>query len=360
MTSVPGFPNLGPGVTVGQGVHRSADINGSGAGEGRAVILCEGKDMSESGAAIALSICICTFNRADDLAFALENLARLRVPQGRGVEFIIVDNASTDATPALLKAAAARFPFPFVVLREPARGSGAAHNCALRYARGEVVAWTDDDCVPAEDWIERILAHFDEDPALDLLTGRVELYDPSHYPITINTSLEPAILGLGISENFLILGCNLAFRRNLVERIGLYDPRFGAGAPLRAAEDTDFAFRALRKGCLLAYAPDVLLYHNHKRVTDDQVMRLRRNYVYGDGAMLMKHVLGGDSTGLRWFYWRCRSIVGRMVRPPPWLRSRTDSATLLMEFFAGALAYLGFALRRSRPGHDARNLTSAR
>ena len=217
----------------------------------------------------------------------------------------------------------------------------------MRHARGEVIAWTDDDCVPAEDWIERILAHFDDDPALDLLTGRVELYDPSHYPITVNTSLEPAILDeLRAYENFVI-GCNLAFRRRLPDRIGVFDPRFGAGAPLRAAEDSDFAFRALRKGCRIAYAPDVLMYHNHKRVTPDQVMRLRCNYTYGDGGLLMKHLLAGDSTAARWFYWRLRGTVGRILRPTPWLPTRTGHATLLLEFLTGALVYLGLALRGS-------------
>jgi GT2 family glycosyltransferase len=308
-----------------------------------------GKDMNGPAAAIALSVCLCTANRADDLAFALESLARLRLPQGRGVEFIIVDNASTDATPAVLSAAAARFPFPLRVLHEPVRGLASARNSALRHARGEVIAWTDDDCVPAEDWIERILAHFDEDPALDLLTGRVELYDPSHYPMTINTSLEPAKLDewRAYEGAFVVLGCNLSFRRCLSERIGVFDPRFGAGAPLRATEDTDFAFRALRKGCHIAYAPDVLIYHNHKRVTPDQVMRLQRNYRHGDGALLMKHVLAGDLTAARWFYWRLRHTIGFILRPPPWLPTRRVHATLLLEFLAGALAYLCFALRGS-------------
>lgn len=307
----------------------------------------DGKDMDGPAIPIALSVCICTANRANDLALALESLARLRIPRGREVEFIIVDNASTDATPEILNAAAARLPFPLVVLKEPTRGSSSAHNCALRHARGAVIAWTDDDCVLAEDWIERILVQFDKDPALDLLTGRVELYDPSHFPITINTSLEPAILDeMRVYEN-VVIGCNMAFRRSLIERIGVYDPRFGAGAPLRAAEDTDFAFRALRKGCRIAYAPDVLLYHNHKRVRPDQVMRLRRNYTYGDGALLTKHLLAGDRLAARWFYWRLRGIAGRILRPAPWLPSRKGHMTLLLEFLAGTFAYLRFALRGS-------------
>lgn len=299
------------------------------------------QDGNDQDATIALSVCICTYNRADDLALILKSLARLRVPQGRGVEFIIVDNASTDATSAVLNATAAHFPFPLKVVYEPICGSGAAHNCALKHARGEVIAWTDDDCVPAEDWIERILAHFDDDPTLEILTGRIELYDPSHYPITINTSLEPANITY-------VLGANMAFRRRLPERIGLFDPRFGAGAPLRAAEDAEFAFRALRGGGRIAYTPDVLLYHNHKRVTHDQVMRLRRNYIYGEGAMLMKHLLAGDGTATQRFYWNIFTIIHRVFRPLPSIPGRADNAKLLLEFLAGALAYLRSCLPGSR------------
>jgi GT2 family glycosyltransferase len=292
----------------------------------------------------ALSVCICTANRAHDLAFALEKLAALRLPPGRAVQFIVVDNASTDATQAVLAAASHRLPFAIEVLYEPQRGSAAAHNCALRHARGEIIAWTDDDCVPEADWVERILAHFDEDSALDFLTGRVELYDRSHYPITVNTSREPAILDeMSAYANFVI-GCNMAFRRSLIDRLGSFDARFGAGAPLLAGEDTEFAFRALRAGCRIAYAPDVVLYHNHKRVTHAQVMRLRRNYVFADGALLMKHVLAGDGVAARWFYWRLRGIAGRLLRPAPWLPSRSDHARLMLDFLGGAASYLRHAV----------------
>jgi GT2 family glycosyltransferase len=308
---------------------------------------CAEKDMRTPSVAVALSVCVCTSNRADDLRLALESLARLRIPGGRCVELIVVDNASTDATPDVLSAAAARFPFPLSILYEPIKGLGAARNCALRHARGAVIAWTDDDCVPAEDWIERILAHFDEDPTLEILTGRVELYDPSHYPITINTSLEPAQFDESSACEGRVLGCNMAFRRRLIERVGMFDPRFGAGAPLKASEETEFEFRALRAGCRIAYAPNALLYHNHKRTTYAQMIRLIRNYIYGNGALLTKHVLAGDQLAARWFYWRIRGRIRLIVSPTPDVPKRMDNVILLMELLAGGFAYLWFAVRGS-------------
>src|SRR3954469_3433290 len=172
-----------------------------------------------------LTLAICTADRASDLAFTLGSLAGLGVPAGRGTQLIFVDNGSTDETAAVLAAASRRLPFPVERLYEPRRGLARARNFALKHARGEVIAWTDDDCVPAEDWVERLLGHFDADPSLDFLTGRVELFDPTPFPITINTSREPATLDEVRAYADFVIGGNMAFRRQLVERIGCFDAR---------------------------------------------------------------------------------------------------------------------------------------
>ena len=296
-----------------------------------------------------LTIVLCTANRADDLAFTLRKMAAMRLPEGRSVQFIIVDNGSTDATGAVLKAAARTLPFPIEVLHEPNRGLARARNTALRKVRGAVIAWIDDDCIPQEDWLERLLAHFDAEAALDFLTGRVELYDPTHHPITINTSREPAVLDGTGAYIMPVIGGNMAFRRRVVERIGRFDERFGAGGPLRGGEDTDFGLRTLRMGGRLIYAPDVVVFHNHKRVTHEQVMRLRRSYSYADGALLFKHAIAGDGQAARRLYWTLRGLVRRVIRPEPWLRSRHDNARLLLDCISGAGAFLRHARLRGDP-----------
>jgi GT2 family glycosyltransferase len=308
----------------------------------------------------ALTLVICTANRANDLAFALENLTKLRLPPGRSVQFIVVDNGSTDATQAVLTAASQRLPFPLEILYEPQRGLARARNLALKHARGEVIAWTDDDCIVAEDWLERLLGHFDADSSLEVLGGRVELFDPTHFPMTVKTDTVPRTMDLRNCPGDFLLGCNMACRRRVIDRIGGFDSRFGAGAPLHAAEDTDFVYRALRTGSHIAYEPDVVVYHNHQRVTHAQIMQLRRNYNYADGALLMKCLVSGDRMAARWLYWRLRGLSSRVLRPPIWLTSRHDNAVLLLVFLAGAIGYFRHAAWQgnSIPIVDVPNITS--
>lgn len=300
-------------------------------------------------AARVLTLVICTANRARDLAFTLQAMRRLRRPAGCTVQLIVVDNGSTDETPAVLAAAAPNLPFGLEVVHEAKPGLAAARNAALAQARGDIIAWTDDDCIPAEDWLESLVRHFEEDPALDVLGGQVRLFNPSHYPMTVKLDAVPKVMEMQQFPGDFLLGCNMAFRRSVPARIGKFDDRFGAGAPLRAAEDTDFLHRALIAGCRIAYHPDVLLYHNHGRVTHDQVMRLRRSYNYADGAFLMKCLLAGERMAPRWIYWRLAALLARVLRPPAWLTARRDNTRLLLDFLAGAAAFTWCAMSRSAP-----------
>lgn len=294
-----------------------------------------------------LTLVICTANRARDLAFTLQAMRRLRRPAGWTVQLIVVDNGSTDDTPAVLAAAAPDLPFDLEVVQGAKPGLAAARNAGMAQARGDIIAWTDDDCIPPEDWLEKLVRHFEQDPALDVLGGQVRLFNPSHYPMTVKLDTMPKVMEAQQFPGDFLLGCNMAFRRSVPARIGAFDDRFGAGAPLRAAEDTDFLHRALTNGCRIAYQPDVLLYHNHGRVTHDQVMRLRRSYNYADGAFLMKCLLAGERMAPRWMYWRLAALFARVLRPPAWLTARRDNTRLLLDFLVGAAAFTRCAMSSS-------------
>jgi glycosyltransferase involved in cell wall biosynthesis len=240
------------------------------------------------------SVIICTRNRAHDLAGALETIGRLASPAGCAVEVIVVDNASTDHTPQVVEQARRHVPFPLHLLREEQRGLGAARNCGLRAASGEVIAFTDDDCMVSADWLERIIAHLGGKDRADVLGGRVELFNPAHLPMTVLTAPTPHRLTSEEHPGGLLLGCNMAFHRRVLDAIGGFAQRAG------------FAVR---------YEPDVLLHHNHGRTTQAEATSLMRGYAYSDGACLMKHLLERDRLAGRHFYWRLRSLVQQARRP---------------------------------------------
>jgi GT2 family glycosyltransferase len=94
--------------------------------------------------------------------------------------------------------------------------------------------------------------------------------------------------------------------REAAIRIGRFDERFGAGSPLRSAEDTDYIIRANQLGIPIEYVPDMTVQHFHGRTTRDEIEQLHRNYSLGNGGLCLKHAFKAPWL-LRHFCWTMRS-----------------------------------------------------
>ncbi|OAN57567.1 glycosyl transferase [Sphingomonas sp. TDK1] len=207
------------------------------------------------------------------------------------IEVVIVDNGSSDATPSLLAAWCAAQPFPVLLLREERPGLAHARNCGLAAVRGAIVAMTDDDCVLHDHYFEALSTCFSEFPGPVIIGGRILLGNPADLPVTIKLEDHPMVADPAAFPGGFAMGANLAFTRCVLDRIGSFDARFGAGAPFIAAEDTDFLFRALGRGIALRYDPRFAVDHHHGRRTVAEATRLLAGYSYGDGALYAKHLL---------------------------------------------------------------------
>lgn len=246
-----------------------------------------------------ISLVICTYNRSHKLETLLRSLERLDLAGDFTCEVIVIDNNSIDGTRDVVKEISKASPLVIKYAFEPKQGLGHARNRGITEARGDVLAFTDDDCIPATNWIRVIAAKFSSEPSLAGIGGRVELYDESDRPVTIRRTGEIAE-PQSVHQLFsLLAGCNIAFRRHVFEEIGPFDPVFGAGTKIAAAEDSDFLYRAHKKGLKIRYYPDVLVYHNHGRKTDAEVNALHRGYGCGRGAFYCKHILLGDRIIMR-------------------------------------------------------------
>jgi glycosyltransferase involved in cell wall biosynthesis len=247
---------------------------------------------------ISISLVICTRNRAQQLKTCLAYIAALNtsIPW----ELIVVDNGSSDSTPQALREFGRSASFPLIVLNEPLPGLGRARNLGWRAARGEIIAFTDDDCYVLPDFLDRVLEAF-ADPKMGYCGGRVNLYDSSDYPITINESAVPEFFP---PNNYfatgVIHGANMMFRRAALVDIGGFDNCFGAGARFLSGEDSDACTRASLAGWWGAYAPGPTVLHAHGRKAADVVI-LRRNYDIGDGAYAAKFILRRHT---RWLFAR--------------------------------------------------------
>lgn len=245
-----------------------------------------------TGTAPALSIIVCTRNRADQLKGTLESLHRM---PGSDWEAIIVDNSSTDDTAGVIHSAIARDPRLRYVLGSKI-GLGAARNAGWREARAPLVSFTDDDCYVEADYARAMIAVFAEHPALGFIGGRVLLYDPDDLPVTIDTREAPAnIPAFVFAEAGSVQGANFAFRKAVLDRIGGFDDGLGAGTPF-PCEDIDAVAAALWSGSPGAFDPRPTVLHHHRRRAPD-LPAILKSYDAGRGAYYLKYILRRDT---RW------------------------------------------------------------
>ncbi|HEY8610218.1 MAG TPA: glycosyltransferase family A protein [Roseomonas sp.] len=284
---------------------------------------------------VSVSAVICTRNRSESLSRTLQSLLELDLPDGIAFELIVVDHASTDDTPAVLERFRAVAPFELRPLSQTKGGLSHARNRGLGAARGDLILCTDDDCLVSPDWV-RVAIRLLSDDRCKLIGGRVELQDRSHLPLSIKTDLDQQVLR---SEHELLgfmHGANIAFGREVVDRIGPFDVRLGPGTKLIAAEDTDFVYRAYIAGIPVRYEPDLLVCHDHRRTDEETYRRFTRGYAFGAGGMAMKHALAGRLELARIIYWDLAASF-RNRRPGKPLR---DVVGQEGNMAAGALRFL--------------------
>jgi len=236
-----------------------------------------------------ISLIICTRNRCRQLARCLR--AILRIVCEPPWELIITNNGSDDQTAIVVGEFAKTAPFPVRHVVEPKPGLGNARNTGMAAARGQILAFTDDDCYPDPDFLTRVLSAF-RDPSAGYITGRILLHDPNDFPIAINESAEPLTFpARSIVNPGGVQGANMAFRRAVLDEIGGFDPLFGAGS-LFPAEDLDAACRASAAGWKGQYRPEIVVRHHHGR-TESDAAHMWRSYGVGTGACYMKLFLRG-------------------------------------------------------------------
>lgn len=240
---------------------------------------------------IDVTLLICTRDRSRSLDVTLQSVTRaIDAARGTTVEVILVDNGSGDDTPAVLTRWQAAQPFPVRLVREDRPGLARARNAGLAHRRGRIVAMTDDDCILHTDYIAALTRVFAEAPRPAVIGGRILLGDPADLPVTIKVEDHPMIADPHAFPGGFVMGANLAFDGAVLDAVGLFDERFGAGAPFLAAEDTDFLFRATRCGIPLLYDPRITVDHHHGRRRIVEETRLLAGYSFGDGALYAKHI----------------------------------------------------------------------
>jgi glycosyltransferase involved in cell wall biosynthesis len=266
-----------------------------------------------------VSVILATKNRGAALVRCLESIAVAYAKASPiEAEIVVVDNGSSDNTSEIVQAWKNTASWPVKAMVEPGRGKAVALNRGLRVAEGDLLVFIDDDCRMSAEYVNDLLRHNDADRGPVLRGGRIELGDPNDLPFTINTC--PTVKQWSLAANSArydrlagyINGCNMALRRSLMERVGLFDENLGPGAPLPSGDDLDYIYRAYLLGTLLEYVPDMTVFHDHGRKTNEQAIRLFRNYMTGNGAMTVKYLFRHPNFA-RPFVWDVKNAVKELI-----------------------------------------------
>jgi glycosyltransferase involved in cell wall biosynthesis len=235
-----------------------------------------------------LSLIVCTRNRSGRLAAFFDSIARMRARASW--ELVVVDNGSTDDTASRLESLVRTLEVPVTVVSEPRTGLGRARNAGIAAARGALLAFTDDDCYPAIDYVDRVVDAF-ADPDRGFIGGRILLYEPGDHPITIRVDATPIpIPPRSVVPTGLVQGANMAFRREVLGRIGGFDDALGPGTPF-CNDDVDAVARASAAGFAGSYVPEPVVHHHHGRRDPADIAALWRSYDHGRGAYYAKCIL---------------------------------------------------------------------
>jgi glycosyltransferase involved in cell wall biosynthesis len=208
-----------------------------------------------------VSIILCSYNRADHLEETLQSLQYVDVPPHWDVELILVDNASTDATPEVIRA----FYHPQMevhVLREERIGLSHARNLGVAKAQGAVLLFTDDDVRFPDQWVDRMCAPIFRGEA-DAVAGGVELAESvqKDWMTPHHRSLLASTVRIDPNDPDRLVGANMAIASEVFETIPRFDTSLGAGQ-LGAGEETLFAWQIHAAGFRIKTAFDVAVTHH--------------------------------------------------------------------------------------------------
>lgn len=198
-----------------------------------------------------VSVIVPAYNAEATIGRCLASLRCQTYPANK-VEIIVVDDGSEDATCHIAEKYSVR------LIRQNHENQATARNRGAKYAHGDIYMFTDSDCEPAPDWVERMAAPF-ADPNVTAVKGRYRTKQQGILPRFIQQEFEVKYSRLQRARQLdFVDGYAAAYRRDHFVKLGGFDARYPP------VEDIELSFRAAQSGYKLVFATDAVVYHRHR------------------------------------------------------------------------------------------------
>ena len=251
-----------------------------------------------------VSIVVPVKNGESTIEALLNSLLKLDYDK-RKVEVVIVDGNSRDATRDIVKK------YPFKLIIEKREGLNVARNTGIRNSSGEIVVFTDSDCIVTSDWIRRIVRNF-EDISVSCVAGNANGCDGDFFSQYADKSIVPVMPSFKRREKLDMVklfrnpaGCNIALRRKAVEEVGSFDEGIHLGF-----DEIELIERICKAGYKILIDPNVIVWHKHRSTLKEL---LKQHFRYGRGSgFLLKRKKMKDMFST----WSFLSLIGAIIWTP--------------------------------------------
>jgi glycosyltransferase involved in cell wall biosynthesis len=239
-----------------------------------------------------VSVVIPVKNGAAHIKELLDSLMQVEYSKAK-LEIIVVDGNSTDETRQIVSQ------YPVRLLTEERPGLNGARNTGIKHSTGEIVMFTDFDCIIPEDWIKNIVENF-QDANVGCVGGNVLGYYEDFLSRYADESVMPVmrifkkreVLDSVKPPMHYPAGCNMAFKRQAIETTGAFDESIKYGF-----DEDELVERICKKGYKMVLDPDVLVMHKHRSTMPNL---LKQTFAYGKGLGNLLKTLGLESAFSKW------------------------------------------------------------
>lgn len=215
-----------------------------------------------------ISVVVCTFNGSKTIRKNLESLSVLQYPD---YEVIVVNDGSNDITEAIVKEYVQKYGFKLITTEN--RGLANARNTGLEAATGDIVAYVDDDAYPDPQWLTYLAIEFGKTTNVGI--GGPNITAQGDGPISecvASSPGNPVHVLISDTEAEHIAGCNMAFRRSALKKIGGFDSQFKI-----AGDDVDVCWMLQKRGYTLGFSPAAMVWHS-RRSSIKSYLKQQLNY----------------------------------------------------------------------------------